>query len=441
MNIHVVKAGETASAIADEYHIPLKLLLSQNGLKVGEDLVQGQALLILKPALIHTVAPGDTLCRIARQHHISLRQLYRNNPGLIQKTYIYPGDELVIQYGPDPGPKISVSGYAYPFIDISTFLEALPFNTIFNSFTWEICPDGSLKGLNDQALVALAKKEGTAPHMVLSNLREPFGFDSAIAHDLLGNPSQWPDFIPKVMEAVLTHGYSGVDLDFEYVPKEDKAAYARFASALSSRLHKSGCRLTIAVSAKTEDETTSPLTEGLDYKALGEAADAVLLMTYEWGYAAGEPMAVAPIGPVTQVVEYAVTRIPPQKLLLGIPNYGYDWPLPWVRDQTRASSVGNQEAINIARKHHCVIQFDQTAQTPWFTYIHEGREHVVWFEDVRSIRQKLELILKYQLKGAGYWNLMRPFTQNWLLLNSLFSVLPGFPKADPCASHLSAWPH
>ena len=80
MNIHVVKAGETASAIADEYHIPLKLLLSQNGLKVGEDLVQGQALLILKPALIHTVAPGDTLCRIARQHHISLRQLYRNNP-------------------------------------------------------------------------------------------------------------------------------------------------------------------------------------------------------------------------------------------------------------------------------------------------------------------------------------------------------------------------
>ena len=76
--------------------------------------------------------------------------------------------------------------------------------------------------------MALAKKEGTAPHMVLSNLREPFGFDSAIAHDLLGNPSQWPDFIQKVMEAVLTHGYSGVDLDFEYVPKEDKAAYAPF---------------------------------------------------------------------------------------------------------------------------------------------------------------------------------------------------------------------
>ena len=51
-----------------------------------------------------------------------------------------------------------------------------------------------------------------------------------------------------------------------------------------------------------------------------------------------------------------------------------------------------------------------------------GTEHEVWFEDARSIRAKLSLIPEYGLDGAGYWNLMRPFPQNWLVLDSLFTI-------------------
>lgn len=61
-------------------------------------------------------------------------------------------------------------------------------------------------------------------------------------------------------------------------------------------------------------------------------------------------MAVAPLDKVRQVVAYGVTEIPPQKILMGLPNYGYDWLLPFEKGVTRATSIGNQYAVEIAAK-------------------------------------------------------------------------------------------
>ena len=134
-------------------------------------------------------------------------------------------------------------------------------------------------------------------------------------------------------------------------------------------------------------------------------------------------MAVAPIKNVRQVVDYALTIIPPEKIFLGIPNYGYDWKLPYVKGESRADSISNVEAIEIAAANGASIQYDENSQSPWFRYTAaDGSEHEVWFEDVRSIQQKFNLINEKKLRGAGYWNLMRPFQQNWSLLNFMFDV-------------------
>ena len=134
-------------------------------------------------------------------------------------------------------------------------------------------------------------------------------------------------------------------------------------------------------------------------------------------------MAVAPLPNVRQVVEYALTEIPAQKIWLGVPNYGYDWPLPFVQGQTRATSISSQQAVALARQYGVEIQYDSWAQSPWFRYTDErGTMHEVWFEDARSIQAKLALIPEYRLTGAGYWNLMREFPQNWLVLSSLYKI-------------------
>lgn len=141
-----------------------------------------------------------------------------------------------------------------------------------------------------------------------------------------------------------------------------------------------------------------------------------------WEYTYGPPMAVAPINKVREVVEYALTKIPSEKIHLGIPNYGYDWTLPFVKGSSKATTIGNIEAIQIAITHGASIQFDEIAQSPYFTYFFEGLEHEVWFEDVRSLSTKFELVKEYQLRGMSYWQIMQLFRANWLLLDDTFEI-------------------
>ena len=134
-------------------------------------------------------------------------------------------------------------------------------------------------------------------------------------------------------------------------------------------------------------------------------------------------MALAQINKVREVVEYAVTEIPTEKIDLGIPNYGYDWTLPFVQGTSKARTIGNVEAVEIAIENNAQIQFDQTAMSPFFRYEKDGEQHEVWFEDVRSIREKFHLIEEYGLRGMGYWQIMKLFRANWLLLADTFEIV------------------
>ena len=132
---------------------------------------------------------------------------------------------------------------------------------------------------------------------------------------------------------------------------------------------------------------------------------------------------MAPINAVRRVVEYALTRIPNNKLLLGISNYGYDWPLPFVMGQTEALSLSTVRALDLARNYGAEIIFDPVAQSPYFNYTDSsGRAHVVWFEDARSYEGKVSLIREYRLAGGFIWDLMRENPQGFVTLNSLIDI-------------------
>lgn len=423
MIIHVVKRGETLYSIANQYEVPFSQILNDNQLPDPSRLVVGQTLVIRFPAQVHTVQYGQTLQEIARQYGLSIRQLQRNNPILGGGTTIYPGQTIVISYRQPPESTISVNGYAYPFIDQSLFQSTLPYLTFQTPFTYGIREDGSLVDLNDTELIAAANSAGTASLMHLSTLTEEGGFSNELANLILNDSEIQNRLIENIVFLLQNKGYRGLDVDFEFVYARDAGPYAAFIRNLARRLNPLGYPVIVALAPKTSATQRGLLYEGHDYAALGAAANEVLLMTYEWGYAYSMPMAVAPLPNVRSVVEYALTEIPANKIWLGIPNYGYDWPLPYVQGQTRATSISNRYAVQLALRYDAEIQFDERAQTPWFQYRDEqGIQHEVWFEDARSIRAKLALIPEYSLLGAGYWNLMRPFPQNWVLLSSLYNI-------------------
>jgi len=163
---------------------------------------------------------------------------------------------------------------------------------------------------------------------------------------------------------------------------------------------------------------------GHDYKAHGEIVDFVVIMTYEWGWSGGPPMAVAPIPEVRKVLDYAVSVIPRNKIMMGMPLYGYNWTLPYVRGGKWAKRVSPQDALLLAQKYGQYIKYDYKSQAPYFNYYDENKkEHVVWFEDARSVDAKFKLVDEYNLRGVSYWVLGLDFPQNWALLDDRFEIV------------------
>jgi spore germination protein len=117
----------------------------------------------------------------------------------------------------------------------------------------------------------------------------------------------------------------GVDIDYEELMTSDREAFSRFISALAHALHRRGKILSVDVFAKASDAGYDQRNRAQDYRALAQAADQVRLMAYDYHWTTSAPGPVAPIGWVNQVLSYATREIPAERVILGVPLYGYDW--------------------------------------------------------------------------------------------------------------------
>lgn len=383
--------------------------------------------------VIYTIRSGDTIDNIATRYQVSAEDIAYAN----QIPYPYAlavGSSLLL---PDASYTLTEEdilivstnrfaysgGYAYPFISPWVLEQTLPYLSDLFIFSYGFTTEGTLipPALDDTFMITLAKNYGVAPILTLT----PFGPDGQFSNYLItrviNNEEAKAQLISSLVSEVTEREFEGVDIDFEYILSDDRIAFAQFVSEVRTAINELGYPVSVALAPKTSDTQVGLLYEGKDYALLGEAADYVLLMTYEWGYTHGPAMAVAPLNKVREVVEYALTKIPAEKINLGIPNYGYDWTLPYVKGTSKARTIGNIEAVQLAISQGVSIQFDEVAQSPFFTYVQNGLTHEVWFEDARSIYGKFGLVQEYGLRGMSYWQIMRLFRANLLLQEEFFS--------------------
>lgn len=398
MQIAVVKEGDSVDSIASTFQIPVERFIEDNQIEYPYRLAVGQALLIREQGEVEV------------------------KPTLGDKTDQMEGKDTG-EIFPFKQP-VQAGGYAYPFIEQQILRETLPYLTKVLVFSYGFTEEGELTKppYPPKRILEEIEKGGRSAVMVLTPIKADGQFDSALVSTLVRSEKAQSRLLREMWREAETKGYRGINIDFEYVKAEDKKLYAAFVRRATELFHLFGISLSVALAPKTSADQKGLLYEGIDYYALGAASDEVILMTYEWGYTYSEPMAVAPIHMVRRVAEYALTEIPREKILLGIPNYGYDWPLPYEKGRTRAESLGTLEAIRLAVDHGSVIQFDERSKTPWFRYWQYGVQHEVWFEDVRSLLAKFQLAGELGLRGVMYWQLMRFYRSGWLLLNHLFQV-------------------
>ncbi|GFN31443.1 glycoside hydrolase family 18 protein [Paenibacillus xylaniclasticus] len=425
MQIHVIQSGQSLYQLSQTYGIPVETIAEANEISPSKTLVVGQTLVIPIVGSYYWVRPGDTLISIASAYGTTAQRLAEVNQIPISGT-LTPGTRLYIP--PRPRRAAEINAYVEPRGSrvapalLNASREAAPHLTYLAPFSFQINRDGTLNPPPLGGLREIARQNGAVLMMVVTNL-ENGQFSAELGRIILNNEQVQNRLLDTVIQTAREQGFRDIHFDLEHLRPEDREAYNRFLRKAADRIHGEGLLISTALAPKTSATQAGEWYTAHDYRTHGQIVDFVVIMTYEWGYSGGPPMPVSPIGPVRQVLEYALTEMPASKIMMGQNLYGYDWTLPFVPGGAYARAVSPQQAIDIAREHNAAILYDEQAQAPHFNYWdNNGKEHVVWFEDARSIQAKFNLLKELGLRGISYWKLGLSFPQNWLLIDENFEV-------------------
>lgn len=425
MQIHVVQRNESLTTIARLYHSTVNDIVEANDLPNPNNLVIGQAIVIPIIGQFYTVRQGDNLYTIGRRFGVTAQQLATvNRISLNQPLKV--GFRIYIPQGQKK--RGEFNGYVEPRgTSVAPELErsareAGPYLTYLAPFSFQARRDGTLKAPLLDNFPAIAREHRNVLMMVINN-QEQDQFSDELGRILLNDIAIQDKFLDNIVATAHRYGFKDIHFDFEYLRPADREAYNRFLRKAKNRFSREGWFMSTALAPKTSATQKGKWYEGHDYKAHGQISDFVVIMTYEWGYSGGPAMAVSPIDQVKRVLDYAVSEMPSNKILMGQNLYGYDWTLPFTPG-TVAKAVSPQQAIQLAAQHNVPIEYDTKAQAPHFRYRSgDGKQHEVWFEDARSIQAKFNLIKTMNLRGMSYWKLGLAFPQNWLLITENFNVV------------------
>lgn len=286
MFIYTVRPGDDLTQISIRFGVPINRIITDNSLSYPNNLVVGQHLIIMSDMFRYTIKEGQTLFSLSQEFEIPLEALLEANPD-VNPIALQIGEVVNIPL-PDNTPRrpAVINGYAYPYITDSILNCSLPFLTFLSPFSYSITSDGDIVPLSDTRIIELAKNSSVTPLMVVTNISEG-SFSTEVLSQILASPFARERLISSILAELANKGYGGVNLDMEYILPNDKDSYNAFLFELSDRLHSNGYILITAVAPKLRADQPGLLYEAHDYKAQGEAADYVIIMTYEWGYTYG----------------------------------------------------------------------------------------------------------------------------------------------------------
>jgi spore germination protein len=419
MDIHIFKKGENLADIAEQNNIPLTRLEMDNELVANTMPNVGQAIMLLHPQQTYTVKEGDTLDSIARANGISLLQLLRNNPETSDYS-LYPGEELVISYDTDK--NINVMGYTSVFIQEQILRKTLPSLTYLTILNYRVDPTGNIQDIYDTEIINIALEYNVTPIMFVSTMSDTGRGSYAATHSILNNTEIQDRFIDNMLMIMKTKGYRGVNLAFIQILQADLPSYAEFVAKVTEQLNQEGYVVFVSLSPNTfKFQIGYPYLEPY-YSDIGKASNYVILITYLWQEGQISQLYQTTSYYLNEYLDFVITQIPPEKIMLGMTRIAYDWELPYIEGETIGATLSNSSALDLANQIGSTIEFDAGTQTPYYYYNISGADHYVWFKDARSVDAILRLVDEYGLYGIAIWNIMYYHSQTWLAIISEYNI-------------------
>lgn len=421
MYIHVVQAGQSLWAISQLYGVTFQSVITANLLS-STNIVPGQTLVIPIATRAYVVLPGETLGAIAYRYRISVQQLLAWNPQ-VQGTTVNAGQILSLPTVPRPN-KVAVGflELVQAQTDAANVYANAPYYTYLAPFGFGMTTTGAIVGAQDTSALAALANTQSLPAATFSNWVQN-QFSPEAVHVLLSSPITRQQYVAEVLRIVQTSGYKAVVIDFESIHPEDRNTFVEFLRELRTQLQPLGMPLIVCVMPITGHLPYEGITiRAYDYTGIARNSDYVMLMSYNWSWPGGPPGPVSSLRLVEDNIRYALARMSREKVLLGFIRYGYDWTLPYRRGEV-TSILAIQAVVDLAVRSQASIQFDPQSFTPSFRYWDSrGIQHVVWFEDARSLQMKLQLVQKHSLAGVAAWELHESFPQFNQLLADNFQI-------------------
>lgn len=274
------------------------------------------------------------------------------------------------------------------------------FDTI-SPFWYNMDPDGNLStkgGARDVGLIQEAHQNGIRVIPTITN-----NFSAEKATQVLSTSASRKHHIDVILNEVLSNDYDGIDIDYENVATSGRDAFSSFVTDLASALHSRGKLLSVTVQAKLSDTNNWNGPGGTDYAVIGPLVDQFRIMTYDYHRSNSDPGPIAPIPWIKQAIGYAKQYVAPEKILAGLPFYGYDWSLTHGENDTSAITWdGVQQEL---KQFNPTVEWDAEAGESYYTYTSDGGENLVYFQDARSIKAKTEAIMETGVAGVTIWRL------------------------------------
>ncbi len=322
---------------------------------------------------------------------------------------------------PEPAAPLVLAyftGTQESYASLQTYSEYLDMvaNDVFN-----IKDDGSIVQYDDLDALQVAREHDLQVYACVSNYRgKPLNdFDPDLARAAILTHRE--KVIAQLVDIVREDTYTGINIDLEDIAysddiEADRAVFAAFVRELAAQLHAINKELIISIPAKSADSPDDDWAYPYDLAALGQAADYLQIMSYDQHGPWSEPGPVAGLDWVEACVAYNASLVDPGKLLLGLPAYAYDWDLTTWDADADEWSVRDwywTDIPDLLLKPDAQVGRDATAQSPYLTYTENGHDHVVWYEDVESIRLKAQLVSQYHLGGLSIWALGQEDESFW----------------------------
>lgn len=275
-------------------------------------------------------------------------------------------------------------------------------------FWYGVKEDGTLADMSSNEVKKIASDNNLPLYPIIHNYSDPK--KSQLIHDLLSSTTLRDTLIASIRDMAVANNYPGINIDFEFVPPEDRSNLNTFLENLYTSLKAVGKIVTISVPAELSDNPQHPFSGAFQYSFIAQNADQIYILAYDEHFS--QPGPIASIGFVTNVLNYAVTVIPPEKIWLGMAVYGYDW----TEGINYPRTLTYEQAVTLARNLGVTVIYDETTQESTYTYVLDGKTHTVWFEDSRSFSAKLALVDRYKLSGIAIWRLGQEDPAIWNIL-------------------------